>query len=164
MRTVILLLASTLLWTSCGGGSSDPSALTNGGYEKLGGGDFAAAAKDFEQALASLDTNHQDYLRAKMGHIEANTQINAAQAKDDFLALAEAMPSKITDRHYNQIGGRLGEAEAFTEAIDLVTAGMEAHPESPHLKKLVDTLGDRASQGNDPAALEALKSLGYVGD
>lgn len=163
MRTVILLLASTLLWTSCGGGS-DPAALTNGGYEKLGGGDFAAAAKDFEQALASLDTNDKDYLRAKMGHIEANTQINPGQAKEDFLALAEGMPSKITDRQYNQIGGRLGEAGAFTEAIDLVTAGMAAHPESPHLKKLVDTLGDKAAQGDDPAALAALKSLGYVGD
>ena len=157
LGSLLLLLALS----SCGG--PDPDQLTQAGRNQLAAGDFAAAAESFDQALAALsDKNDKNYLNARMGRIEAWCEIDPGKARDDFLALA-AESGKVTDRHFNQVGGRLGSAGNLTEAIAVLEVGKKSFPDSPHLEKLVELLGKKAEAG-DPAALEALKGLGYVGD
>jgi len=40
--------------------------------------------------------------------------------------------------------------------------GKKMHAESPHLQSLLDELGKKAEAGDDPAALDALRGLGYA--
>jgi hypothetical protein len=162
-RTLAVSILCLLPLASCAGG--DPKNLTDEGAKALNSGDYEAAAKSFDKALAELggDTTHPDWLRAKMGAIQARTQTDATKAKNEFLELARASPSKVTPDHFNLIGSRLGNAGHLTEANDVLEAGMAMHPESPHLKTLLVELGKKAESSGDAAVLEKLKGLGYVG-
>jgi tetratricopeptide (TPR) repeat protein len=167
MRIATLLLASlALLATSCGGGSSDPAELTSNGQKALGTQDFASALADFEAALAAIggDTSHPSYLRAKLGAVEARSASDAQAAVDELIELAGAMPGKVSDRDYNRIAGRMGDAGHFEQAIALLAKGKEEYPESAHLDKLGNRLADEAKKSGDSSALDALAGLGYVGD
>lgn len=164
MRLPIALVAALVLVTPGCGGGSDPAALSQEGFQELGAGDFEAAEHSFAKALEGMDSSHADYLRVRLGHVEAQARIAPARAKDEFLALATAMKDKVTDRHYNQVGGRLADAGAFPEATAVLEAGLAAFPESKALADLRKSLGDRAKASGDSGALDALKGLGYVGD
>jgi hypothetical protein len=161
-RLAILTLA---LLASCGGGS-DPKALTSEGYSALQGGRYEEAAGHFDAALAALgtDTASADYKKAKMGSVEALVHTDAAKARDEFLAYAKGNPSRVDDRDFNKIGGLFGSAGKVKEGVAVLSAGMEAFPESPHLQALVQQLGDLAKKSNAEGDMEALKGLGYVGD
>lgn len=147
---------------SCGG--SDPKTLIDDGSKALNSGDYRAAASSFDEALAALDASSPEWLRAKLGGIQARTQIDGVKAMDEFLQLAKASPGKVTAEHFNLIGSRLGDASKLTEATKVLEVGMEMHPESPHLKALLAELGKKAEASGDPEALKNLKSLGYIGD
>lgn len=161
VRLLVLLLFAT---QACS--DADPRALTDSGSKALDSGDHAAAAKNYAAALEAIgaDTQHPEWLRAQLGSIRARIHIDPGAAAEDFLALARAHSSKITPDHFNVIGGRLGDAGRLTEASAVLEAGLQAHPESPHLLALRNELGKRAEASGDAGALEALKGLGYVGD
>jgi len=164
-RTVTLLLSALLLVTSCGG-STDPAELTKSGERALGTQDFQTALTDFEAALAVIggDTSDPNYLHAKLGEIEARSATDAAKAAADLIALSEAMPGEVSDRDFNRIAGRMGDAGKFSEAIELLAKGKEQYPESAHLDKLGARLAEDAQKSGDSGALDALRGLGYVGD
>src|SRR5262245_38456881 len=162
---LVFALASLVLWSaSCG--SSDPKALTDKGYSELGSGDYTAAVVSFDEALAALgtDTSKPEWLRAKMGAIQARTRTDPDRAAKEFLDLAAGNPTRITDKDYSLVGGRLGEAKKVDQAITVLTAGMQAYPESPQLQVLLSQLGDMAKSSGSSEALDKLKGLGYVGD
>ena len=166
MRLSTALLALLpLLATACGG-SSDPSELTSNAQKALSRGEYDTAKADFDAALAEIgeDANHSDYLRAKMGAIEARTQDEPAAAVSMFLALAKKVPDKVDAADFSRIGGRLGDGGHFDEAISLASAGMEQYPDSEFLTSLVQKLGDMAKSSGKSDALKALAGLGYVGD
>ena len=165
MRLTTALLALLPLVTACGG-SSDPSELTSTASKALATGDFAGAKSDFDAALEAIgeDAQHPDYLKAKMGAIEARTKDEAKAAVSMFLALHKKVGDKVGAADFNLIGGRLGDSGNFDEAIELAKAGMEAFPGSTHLETLVQRLGDMAASTGSSAALDALRGLGYVGD
>jgi hypothetical protein len=98
-----------------------------------------------------------------MGAIEARTHTDSSRAVADFLAYAAEKPENATDKDFNQIGGRLGEAGRLEEGIEVLSAGLRAYPDSPHLKVLLNRLGDLARTSGSATALEELKGLGYVG-
>src|SRR6185503_13446163 len=102
-----LLLLPLLLAPACGG-SSDPKDLTEAGYAALGAGDSKAALGEFDQALAAIgsDTAHPQYLRAKLGAIEAKIRLDPEAAKREFLELSAGMPSQITARDFSTLGGK----------------------------------------------------------
>jgi hypothetical protein len=161
-RLALSLLLCGFL-SGCGG--SDPQALTDEGLDALHSGQYEEAAKKFDQALSIMgeDPSTPEWKRAKMGAVQARTRTDPTRAKDEFLALASAHPSKFTDLDFNVVGSRLGEAKAFDQAADVLKAGMKAHPESPHLKALLDQLGEKAEESGAEGALEKLKGLGYGG-
>lgn len=149
-----------------GCGSSDPRALTDEGSKALNSGDYKDAAKSFDRALAELgdDTSNPEWLRAKVGAIQARTRIDATKAKEEFLQLAKASPDRVTADHFNLIASRLGDAEHLAEAKDVLEAGMKMHPESPHLKALLTELGKKAESSGNAELLKELKGMGYIGD
>lgn len=160
-----LVPALALLLGACGQ-PANPTELTNSGFEALRSGNQAAAEKDFERALEAVghDVVQPIWLRAKMGLIEARTHTDPARAKAEFLELAKTQPSKVTDEDFSVIGRQLAEAGKLAEAVEVVTAGTQMFPESPHLGGLIDKLGDMAQASGDSEELDALKGLGYVGD
>jgi hypothetical protein len=160
MRAQILLL--TLLIGSCG--SSDPKALTDSGSAALNSGDAAKAVSEFDSALQHMDVAHPDYLRASVGRCQALARIDPKRAKDDFLTLARAQPTRVRDADFAAVGTELIRRGAIEPAIEIAETGMKMFPESPVMKHLRDTFGDAAKLTKDPEALKRLKGLGYAGD
>lgn len=162
--STLLCVALPLLTAGCGG--SDPAELTSSATRALGVGDFAGARAGFDEALQAIGENpaHPDYLRAKMGAIEARTKDAPDEAVAMFLALAKKLPEQVGAADYSRVGGRLGDGGNFDQAIQLASAGKEAFPDSAPLDKLIQDLGDKAKESGSSEALEALKGLGYVGD
>lgn len=160
--SLVLLVFGGVL-SACGGG--DPKELTDQAFAALNSNDMSKAADLFEEALSKIgnDPAHPEYLRAKLGLIEAIAAANPKRAREEFERLAAAHPEDITDREYNRIALRIAEGD-LGEAIVLAKRAKELYAESPHLAKLVDDLGRRAETSGDAADLEALKGLGYVGD
>lgn len=163
MKRLLVALALCLsLLQACG--ASDPRALADEGATALSSGDYKTAAELYEKALAQLgDSSSPDWMRCKLGWIQAETRIDAGRAKDEFLKLAASSPSRVTDKEFSLVGSRLGDAGKLDEAIAVLKVGMEANPESLHLQALVKELGDRAKSAGSAGALDSLKGLGYVG-
>lgn len=153
------------LLAACGG-SGDPRTQVDEGSKALNSGDYSTAVERFESALAAMgsDASSPDWLRAELGAAQARVHLDAEQAKEQFLGLASGHPSKITPDHFSLIGSRLGDAGHLKEAIAVLEVGLESHPESPHLKALLNELGKKAESSGDSGALDSLKGLGYVGD
>ena len=164
MRLSALCAVLPLLLSACGGGS-DPAELRRTGSQALGQGDFATARENFDQALAEIgeDPTHPEYLRAKMGAIEARTKDAPDEAVAMFMALALKLPKDVGEVDYSRIGGRLGDGGNFDQAIEVAKAGKKLYPNSAPLDKLIQDLGDKAKASGQSEALEALQGLGYVG-
>jgi hypothetical protein len=151
------------LCASCAG-ASDPRALADAGSKALNSGDYSAAAKSYEGALAVLQPSDPEWKRAKMGLVQARARLDAPRAKDEFLEYAKASPSQVSDADFNLVASRLGDAGHLKEAVAVLEAGIAAHSESPHLQALLTDLGKKAESSGDAGALDSLKGLGYVGD
>lgn len=165
MRIPPLLLALTLSLAACGGGGSDPVALSEQGEQALGSGKYAEAAKHFEGALAALggQSSGDQYLRARLGLIEANAFIAPERARDDFLDLARTSQD-IGPADYARIGGRLNDAKSPEIAIEVVDAGIKANPESPVLVKVLEQIEAEARRSGNTSVMDKLGGLGYLGD
>ncbi len=167
MRKLLPFLFVLLPLASCKGGE-DPKVLTAHGRTELAGGAYETAEQNFRDALAAIagDKSDPNYLNASMGLCEALANQGAEEADEargKFLALAKES-DKITDRHFNTIGGMLGKSKNLAQATEVLSAGLEQYPDSEHLKKLLGELGKMAEASGGGAALDALKGLGYVGD
>lgn len=147
------------------GGSSDPQVLLDEGSQALNSGEYEEAAGLYADALDAIgnDPTKPEWKRAKLGWILAQARIDSKKAKDEFLLVAASHPMQFTDQEFNLVGSRLGDANQLTEAIDVLTVGLAAHPESVHLAALRNDLGKKAEASGDPSQLNALKGLGYVG-
>ena len=158
-RTTLALAALflTLPLCSCGGGSGDPGSLTNDGYAALGSGDHQGALDSFQSALAGLDPAAPEFMRAKMGEIEALTHLDADGARDALIGMGD----QAGEAEYSKVAGNLTAERHFSQAIDVLDAGIKRHGESPKLKALLDKVRVEAEK-SDPAALEKLKGLGYL--
>ena len=156
--SLALALALTLPLTACSSGS-DPKALTDEGQRALGQSDHAAALASFEGALASMGTDsHPQYMRAKLGAVEALAVIDPARAQTEFLALATAAGLGAND--YNSAAGWLASSHNFEQSLEVVHAGLEAFPEHAALEAVLARVVE-ASQ-DDPALQSKLQGLGYL--
>lgn len=162
MKTLITACALAL-FASCG--SSDPKVLTDEGSKALNSGNYAGAARSYEEALEHLgtDVGNPDWKRAKMGLLQAQARLDGAKARTEFLTFAEANPKLVNDGDFQLIASKLGDAEELDEAIAVLEAGKKVYPQSAHLDSLGKDLVKRAKESGDSGALDALKGLGYVG-
>ena len=164
MRTTPLLASLALALASCGG-AADPAGLNSEGYAALGSGNYEAAAGHFQSALDALGTNTSDaqYERAMLGLIDANAHVDPDAAQADFLAYAAASSTLSADE-YGRVGKELANAKAFTQAVAVVDAGIQAHPETPALMTIMEMISEEAKKSGDTGALDAMAGLGYLGD
>lgn len=162
-KLLALALLLTLPLYSCSS-AEDPGGLTEAGYKALGTGDHDAALAEFEAALAAIGSNtaHAQYLRAKLGAVEARIRVDATGAKDEFLGLARDMPTEVTDQDFSFIGQKFAGAQEFSAAIDILDAGVKTHEGSTHLAQLTDNIRAAAERAGDQAALDKMAGLGYL--
>jgi hypothetical protein len=158
--TSFLLCVSVL--AGCGG--SDPKALTDKGTAALGSGDISGAIESFDAALQHMNPSHPEFLRASMGRCRALAGQNPKKAKDDFLALSRSTTAKVQEQDYSSIANELLKKGAAAEAVEVMDAGLRAFPESPKMQLLKKQVVEASTKSKDPAALKALKGLGYTGD
>lgn len=154
------LLAGAL--PACGG-STDPSALAERGLRELNEGDAASAATDLRRALETLPPEDEDHLKAQVGLALALATIDPEEGRDRFVAFAEANPARVEPKLYRTVGEGMFKAGALTEGMDVVSHGVERHPEDAELKLAFERLQQRASKEASPEELEELRSLGYLG-
>lgn len=159
----LLAVLASLGLAACGG-NSDPRSLYAEGQTALTSGDYEGALADFEAALAAMQgaTDHELFVEANLGAVEARIRIAPEQAKQDFLALAAARTADVTPKDFSYIGGKFASAGRFSEAIDVLDAGMQAHAESPQLKELQESIKVAAEKAGDSEALKKMAGLGYI--
>lgn len=156
-----LILPLFLVLAACG--PSDPRALTNEAKATLAAGDAAKAEQQFREALGGLKPGDPDFARASIGRIQALARLDAARAKDEFLAYSQANKSSIAEEDYSLVVSELLRRENTLEAIEVMDAGIKAFPESPRMAAVKKEVAEAAQKAKDPAAMQKLKGLGYIG-
>jgi hypothetical protein len=152
----------TLGFAACGGdsGASDPAAMTDAGYSKLDAQDYEGAQVDFQ---AAIDGGAKDasLKEATLGLVEALAHLDAAKARDAFLAFAGEHADQLVSKDFSKIGGTLMSAGGTAEAVAVVDAGLQRFADDANLKKVLDAIMAKAAAG-DAAAASALSGLGYL--
>jgi len=159
-------LLSLPLLVGCGDSgtsSGDPTTLTDGGYASLNSGNYDEALGSFQQALQGLEPGAPGFVRAAMGEIEALIHVDAKQAEDKFLQLAQSFPDSVGAREYKNIGGKLTSEKKYTEALAILDVGRKAHVEDPDFDVMIATVKEKALETGDAGAMKALEGLGYLG-
>jgi len=161
MRPSPALLALLLLGSACG--SSDPREQTDRGASALASGDAKGARSDFEAALAVLHPGEPDYARASMGRFQALVRLEPDKARDEFLVYAKNPANKTSEGDYIALVGEFLRREQTVPAIDVMDAGVKAFPKSDAMAAIRKKVEDQARTANNPAALQKMKGLGYIG-
>jgi hypothetical protein len=161
MQLPRLCLTLLALLPACG--AADPHALTDQGARALGAGDAESARQSFETALAGLKPGDPDYARASMGRFQALVRSAPERARDEFLVYAKAQSSSVGEGDYGMLVGEFLRRERTSEAIDVMDAGVKAFPKSETMLAIRKQVETQARSAKDPAALQKLKGLGYVG-
>ena len=87
--------------------------------------------------------------------------VSPQAARDEFLELAKADPDLVGPRDYSFIGGHMGDAKAWTQAMDVVHAGIQRYGEGESkLKALLENIKLEAK--SNPALASKLEGLGYL--
>ncbi|MDP6763887.1 MAG: hypothetical protein QF903_07905 [Planctomycetota bacterium] len=162
MQRTSRLFALCLSLILAAGCSADPGQRTDAGHKALNSGDFALAYEQFSAAVGAFAADDPRLLEARLGQCRAQAHIDPPGAKDAFLALASG--SSLEYRDFNLITTDFKAAGAYTEAIEVLGAGMQAFPENTALIALRDHMGKAAEASGDSDSLDALKGLGYVGN
>lgn len=157
-----LFLALFLPLTACGGGQ-DSRSLISAGNTELNSGDYAGAVSSFDAALAGLTAADEALKKdATLGKCEALAYVDSGKSKTEFMALADQ--GGLDYSAYNRVAVALTSASQFSDAVALLTHGMEKFPAEPKFEKLRDKIGKAAESAGDSAAMKALEGLGYVGN
>jgi len=162
MRLPPVLLSLCILFSACGPG--DPRALTDQGASALASGDSTKARECFEQALAGLAPGDAQYLRASMGRFQALVRGEPESARKEFLAFAEVQAASLNEGHFGLMVGEFLRRDRTAEAIDVMDAGVKAFPKSEAMLAIRKKVEEQARSAKDPAALQKLKGLGYIGE
>ena len=157
MRTTIFLsIALTLGLQSCGGGDPQEDA-----YASQQSGDHEAAVTSFEAALAGMDATSDTYFELSVARCQSLAHVDGDKAEAEFRKLIEA-DSRINVKQYSLIASELLAASENLSAVNIVDLGVKAFPEDTKMATLLEKVKEAAQ--SDPAALDALKGMGYLGD
>ena len=84
-------------------------------------------------------------------------------AATELERLDGAFAGKVKPQLYGQVGGFVTDAGNFVEAITVLDAGAKKYPDkSDVFLPIIDNCKERATAAGDNAALDALRSLGYL--
>jgi hypothetical protein len=161
MRLPCLLAALCSFLPACA--PADPRDLADQGSRALASGDAAGARESFEAALAGLKPGDPDYPRASMGLFQALVRSEPEQARDRFLAFAKEPSARVGEVEYGAMVSEFLRRERTSEAIDVMDAGVKAFPQSELMASIQKKVEEQARSAKDPASMQKLKGLGYVG-
>jgi hypothetical protein len=161
MRLPLLLLPLLLVAPACG--PSDPRGWTDRGASAFAAGDTNTARDSFEKALAGLKPGDPDYARASMGRFQALVRSEPERARAEFLAYAKAQGASVTEGHYGLMVAEFLRRERTVEAIDVMDAGIKTFPKSEAMLAIRKQVEEQARSAKDPAAMQKMKGLGYIG-
>jgi hypothetical protein len=151
-----ILLTLTLSLSACNGGGDPKEA----GYAALQAGDHAAAVSAFDEALAASDSSAPDHAELQLARCEALAYVDGAKAEAEFKSLVKG-GAEIGVKQYSLIAGALIGANATVNAVNVVDMGVKAFPDDAKMAALLEKVKEAAA--TDPAALDALKGMGYLG-
>jgi predicted Zn-dependent protease len=144
-----------LLVLGCG---VSPEDRLESARKNLQAGQFDPAIGDAAQGLQATPDDKTAW-GLELVILEANARSGKApetQAKLEELATKH--PDRVTPSLYSGSAQQLKDAGKTGEAIEVLDAGLKRFPDDATLKSEVE----KAKQTSDPAALERLKSLGYI--
>jgi len=162
MRTASLLACLGFLLPACG--PADPRALTDAGSSALAAGDAPKARECFEQALAAMKPGDPEYTRASMGRYQALVRSEPERARTEFLAFAKAQPASLNEGNYVVLVSEFLRRERTVEAVEVMDAGIKAFPKSEAMLAIRTKVEEQARASKDPAAMQKMKGLGYIGE
>ncbi|MBT3222264.1 MAG: hypothetical protein HN348_24595 [Proteobacteria bacterium] len=155
-RFLPLLIA---LLAACGGATAEDhlkkaeDQLSSGAFDKA-----AAAAAD---GLATNPGKETIKWRLEFAQLEAQARGGDATAASATLErLAGADGTKIKGSHYVSTADQLKGAGQAAAAIELLDKGVKRFPDDADIAKAID----QAKSSGEADELEALKSLGYLGE
>jgi len=155
MNTALL----ALLLLACGAKPTAADAVT-AAETSLSAQDYAGAIANAKQGL-NRHPETKDWWRLEFIALEALARSGDAAAVTAKLAsLSEANGSPIKGTHYVSTADQLKASGAGTDAIELLDQGRRRFPNDPDIQRALEQA--KASGGTDE--LEALKSLGYLGE
>jgi alkylhydroperoxidase family enzyme len=155
----ILALALSLPLVACGGADSDPVAAAEAALQ---GGDSRKAADLLQGHLAGLDRASAEYREVAILHCSALAESQPAASKDALLALATAQPDGVTPKDFKDVQSYLQTHGHFSEAIDVMDAGLKRWPNDATMLKVKDVLIAAVQSAGDEEATAKLKGLGYM--
>jgi hypothetical protein len=158
MRTRTALFALlTVFIAACG--SADPKEA---GFEALQRAEYADAVYHLEVAMEAAEPGTEEYLEVAVARCEALAYTDPATCKAEFMALVASAAEQISTQDFSMVVTRLMETSEYVAAIDILEAGVNKFPDDPKMGKLKDKVVEKSQKAADPAALEALKGLGYI--
>ena len=157
----IAFLTLVSFTSSCGGGGS-PKEQVDAGYASLGSGKSKDALASFESALTKLTPADADYLRAKLGVVEALVRVDAERSKKELIDLAKAQPGKVTAKDYLRTASFMVNENRLAVAAETLEAGESLIKDDPKAIEVKEMIKERAKKATDPGEIARLKSLGYL--
>jgi len=150
--TCILLLA-----LACGKSASDHLEAAR---EDLGAGQFEPAIEDAEHGLQSgPDDKTQWGLQLVLLESYARSG-RSAETKQKLGELVAEHPDRVKPSLYVEKADQLKGAGKSAEAIEVLDEGLKHFPGDPTIGAALEKA--KVESAGDPAALERLKSLGYI--
>ena len=159
------LLGLCLVAVGCGAPSVDDAiaelqASYNGGsYEAV----VAAAPALAERCNSEGAGELKAWKVEKLGVLSLGKLGKGEDAAKALDRLDGAFSGKVKPELYGEIGGYVTDSGNYTEAITVLDAGAKKYPEKSALfTPFIDSCKTAATQAGDSAAIEKLKSLGYL--
>ena len=144
-----------LLLLACGKSASDHLEAARAARDA---GQFDPAIQDAEHGLQA-DPDDKTAWGLQLVLLESYARSGkAAETKQKLEQLAAEHPDRVNPSMYSGAAQQLKDAGKGAEQIEVLDAGIKRFPDDPTLKSEVE----KSKQTTDPAALERLKSLGYI--
>ena len=136
---------------------SGPDAVLRSADDALQEGSYAEVLEEVAVGLATVD-DPKRIMRLKLLELEALARMADPQAKTLLESLAKANPAAIGPSHYLATADQLKAAGETAVSVEVLNLGDIRFPDDPAIDRMIAQAGTTG----DPAALEKLRSLGYV--
>jgi predicted Zn-dependent protease len=144
-----------LLALGCGMSAEDHLEAAQ---KNLDGGQFDPAIDEASEGLKSSPDDKTAW-GLELVILEADARSGKApETKAKLEELEKAHPDRLNPSLYSGSAQQLKDAGKSTEAIEVLDAGHKRFPDDPTINRAIED----AKQQTDPAAIEKLKSLGYI--
>jgi len=164
-RLGALLLAAPLALVGCSTQPEDPRELAALGTDALGSGKYDSARIAFDRALAAIgdEADHPERRRATLGAIRARAHLDPPAARDAMVELIGDGGFAPTEGETMAVADELAEERAWTEAMAVVQAGLDARGESAILATRLEQLREDSVDPKKNGEVTDLEDLGYLG-